>query len=236
MNQKRIVLEKKGKQEQSLVQVREEISKSNLSRALIIIIIRYDSSSHEPEPSGYDDEGAAWIRPLEGADPGATLVGSAEAGAADAGELAVDVAVTYHFGERNADTLAAHRADGLGRADEDLLDAGAGDGALEGDAGVGDEGAVALGEVVWGVDDADGHVVRKEGRPKVKVSESGNKPTGLANHTVGRESHGVLGRAAVEGEVDGLGGITGVDRGVGKGSGREGEESGGREEHLDNEM
>lgn len=58
-----------------------------------------------------------------------------------------------------ADTLAAHRADGLGRADEELLDAGAGDGALESDAGVGDEGAVALGKVVWGVDDADGHVV-----------------------------------------------------------------------------
>ena len=77
---------------------------------------------------------------------------------------------------------------------------------------------------------------RKEGRLKVKVSESGNKPTGLADDTVGGEGHGVLGRATVEGEVDGLGGITGVDRGVGKGSGREGEESGGGEEHLDNEM
>lgn len=92
-----------GKQEQSLVQVREGISKFNLSRTLITTI-RYDSSFHKLELSGDDDEGAAWIRPLVGADPGAALVGSAEAGAADAGGLAVDVAVTYHL-ERDVSIL-----------------------------------------------------------------------------------------------------------------------------------
>jgi hypothetical protein len=133
---------------------------------------------------------------LAGADvPGTTLVGCAETVAAGAYVLAVFVAIAV---SADAHALAAHAADGLGRTDDDALDAVVADAEGQRPVAVGLELALVEGVVVGGVDDVDGYVA-----------------VGVKDLAVAGDDEGVRGRPAVEGEVGYLDALAFGNLGVG---------------------
>jgi hypothetical protein len=135
--------------------------------------------------------------------PGAALVGSAEAVAARAHVLPVNVAVAVG---RDALAEATHAADGLGRADDEVLVAIRGVDALDNGLGaVSVELALREGVVVVGVDDVDGDAAG-----------------GIGDGAVGGDGEFIRGRAAVEGEVGDLDGLgAGLEGWVGQSTGEE---------------